>query len=366
MTAAEKRLSAYFVSATLCVLIFNAVLDDKITLAGDLKHKVRAYQQAATHYDLVFIGDSRTYCGIHPHRLNPLLKRRVANLAGWAHWLPTQYAQLQDIVDYIPADTTLVWTVGFQNFLPCRGCSSLAYPIGLENAQFYASLGIPPDAYTENVKQLRPLQPGRGTRTMRLPLLYDEAVSWLQAPLALLGASTLPARVRQLAAEQGVVRADLVYHQNTPTSIERTFADGGYERIEVDTRFFRQKQAEYDVSQHLAGNSVHLHEAYFALFVAGLDLLRDHNIDVIVNVIEESPHVYASRDIQLEQRRRLDQQVRQAAQARGFRYVRPDFDQLSAAHYFDYNHLNSQGAELYSSLLAEQIKPLLSVALASN
>ena len=70
--------------------------------------KVARYRQRALQYDLLFVGDSRTYCAMHPEQIDPLLGTRSVNLAFWAHWFPSQYPAAQDILEAAPAGTCIV------------------------------------------------------------------------------------------------------------------------------------------------------------------------------------------------------------------------------------------------------------------
>ncbi len=361
---ADQRLFVYFAAVTLAVLLAMNVMPAQDNLAGDVRSKVVHYRANADAYDFLFIGDSRTYCGVHPERLRGPLGGRVANLATWALWLPTQYPQIQDIIEAIPDHTTVVWSVGYQNFHPCLGCETKAYPIGDANAALYNSLGIPRSLYEDNVRDLKTLDtwvkvsnPGR----LSFAQLYENAVRWLQTPL------TVPQSTEQLtpqthlvlsAQDQGVANAALVYHQGTPTSIGRTFTDGGYERIELQPEFFRAKQAAHRQEQTMRAQprQQFLEPAFFKLFERILDLFAKHNVRLIVNIMEEAPHTYIDRDHLLRERSLLDTRVGDAVIRRGFKYTRIDFDQLSSADYFDYNHLNSQGAEKFTALLAAKLR----------
>ena len=131
---AERRLFLYFFALVVPVLVLVTMLRPSADLAGHLAAKTAAYQLDPEAFDLVMLGDSRTYCAFHPPYLEKLLDHRVANLASWSHWLPTQYAQFQDLVERIPGNATVVWSVGYQNFKLCGGCSPVDYPINPETA----------------------------------------------------------------------------------------------------------------------------------------------------------------------------------------------------------------------------------------
>lgn len=364
----EGRFLLYLLSAVLPVVALLGVIGQStsrqdVALVGEVANKVVVYRENSHQFDTIFLGDSRTYCAIHPHRVNELMGVRAANLASWAHWLPTQYAQIKDILQYIPDGATVIWSVGYQNFLQCVGCSTLAYPIGKENADFYAQLGLPKVLYEENLRTLPPLSAlsNRTTRSYQARLfeLNGAILKFLQSPVTQdLSANRTavlqeisPHELEYLRAQEHVADAAIVYFQGQPTSIEVTYQHGGYERVELDRDFFRAKQKQVAPQKDKLANP-----AFVRLFEAGLDLFATQNVNVIVNVMEEAPHTYYSREEHLQRRQYMDTQVRQAVESRGFRYVRVDFDQLSSSQYFDYNHLNSDGADRFVRMLTAELR----------
>ena len=229
-----------------------------VKLPGRLVDKVQTYRTYADQFDTIFLGDSRTYCAMHPHRLNELLDIQSINLATWAHWLPTQFAQIKDLIDWIPKGATVIWSVGYQNFHVCEKCETKAYPIGKKNAQLYADFGLPKFLYEDNVKTLEPITSLTGnlvrkeSYTSSLFEIYSRILQWLQKPLQ--GDKSNPKSreryalskelVNELRAQPYVLRATIIEYEGRPTSIEVLFNHGGYERIETDPEFFRQKQNE--------------------------------------------------------------------------------------------------------------------------
>jgi hypothetical protein len=88
-------------------------LQPQLSGAAPLPSRVKHYLQDPNAYSVIFLGDSRTYCAIHPE----LIERYVntmhgLNLSNFAHWLPTQYSMVRDIVDSIPNDAVVVWSIG--------------------------------------------------------------------------------------------------------------------------------------------------------------------------------------------------------------------------------------------------------------
>ncbi len=358
-STAERRIFLYFVALVVPVLALVATLRPSADLAGHLAAKTAAYKVNPEAFDLVMLGDSRTYCAFHPPYLEHLLGHRVANLAAWSHWLPTQHAQIRDLVGNIPKSTTIVWSVGYQNFEHCEGCTPARYPIDRNTAAFYQRLELPNDTYAGNVR-LSPVRTShRRFRTERLPEIYEAAFNWLMQPLKsrapAFGAMSPEAHVDYLRQRRDVSDARLVYANGLPTSVETRFKAGGYERTELDPSFFREAQVAYAKARA----SHELQTPYMDLFQATLDLLAEHDHNVIVNVMEESPHTYASRDVQLARRELMDTEIRAAVEARGFAYVRIDWDRVASSAYFDYNHLNRRGARDFMDLFAARVRPAL-------
>ena len=101
-------------------------------------------------------------------------------------------------------------------------------------------------------------------------------------------------------------------------------------------------------------------DEYWNTFLAILDLCRAHDVRLVVNEVEEAPYVYLTTERQEALRRFMRETVEREVTARGFPYVRVDFDLLSDADYFDFNHLNQSGIRKYSRLLADRLRPVLS------
>jgi hypothetical protein len=107
------------------------------------------YQADPRRFDMLFLGDSRTYCGIHSDLIDPLTGRRSINLSAFSHWLPAQYAQLRDIADDIAPGTVVVLSIGHQNFDPSP--IQRSYPISLANAARLVAFGISPPQLVHNL-----------------------------------------------------------------------------------------------------------------------------------------------------------------------------------------------------------------------
>ncbi len=329
---------------------------------SNLPGKTAFYLSHAGEYDLVFLGDSRTFCTMQPELLDPLLGARSFNLSHWAHWLPTQFAHVQDIVERIPKNATVVCSLGSFNFLAAQIRD--AYPIGLRNVPRYLSLGIPLSVMEENLVALNPLTYLYSRRGALLERAKDLAARTLWArgggppvPPDSLGPPDVSGIEREFSRRPGVMRVEVQFAEGRPVAVSQFMAGGGYLLEELDPAHFRAKQLGTKSAPHPA--VFQPDAAYWSLFLAMLDLLREHRIHVVVNVLEEAPYRYPTRADLLKERRFMDGPVRREVEARGFVYLRVDLDQLDDADYFDYNHMNSRGVRKFSALFAAALAPHL-------
>jgi hypothetical protein len=349
---------------------------------GELRARLAAYLDRPTDHDLLFLGDSRTYCGLHPDRLDPLLGTRSLNLARWAQWFPTQYPFLQDLLPVVPAGTTIVWSIGHQNFIPIDETVNTAYPVGAGNLPRYLHDGFSLQELRRNLMVWSPLTqvPGRGEqwRAQLDAVLAQEA--WRPSPpavapvtpIAPVATATAPApapapaldpgleATRRWEADAETARVEQVVADGRVTSLAVHRRRGSYLRVELVPEFFRTKQAEAaEAAKKTPPAAFELHPAYWALFLDTLELLRASGHRVIVNELEEAPYTYGSPAARASCRRFMDEVVRPEVAARGFAWVRADLDRLRDEHYFDWNHLNAEGVAVYSPLLAEALRPHL-------
>ena len=338
--------------------------------------KERFYRQHAADYDLVFVGDSRTYCGFHPESLDGRLGRKSINLATFAMWFPTQLPFVQSLVHAIPPGTPVVWAVGHANFFPVvRESVSDRYPIGWRNAAWYLRLGFSPWNVGRNFFGYLPI-----TSLLREPRnILGVIQSQSAAPLY---TRALPARGSGAGASEAVRRAELLeFYSKQPgvgrvipvtsgdqlTSVILYRTGGGYLRVEFEPEFFRKKQREL---LERAGGPLSDAEAeafdtgapdprLLAIFDAILGEFEAARLPLVVVEMEEAPFLYRNERVREKWRAFMDRVAKPRAEARGFAYVRPDFESLPSEDYFDYNHLNSIGVEKFSEILA----PLLAAKL---
>lgn len=329
--------------------------------AGDLPDKTAFYLAHAGSYNLIFLGDSRAYCALHPELLDPLLGTRSINLAHWAHWLPTQYPQIRDIAPRVAPGTTVVWSLGEQNFEP--GPILGKYPIGFSAVPEYLALGFNPGQLAENLAEFQPalfLLARRADILERLknsedtPLARSGDAPGAQAAAQAGAAGELE---RRALARPGVLHAEVQAPQGRPVAVSLRMGGGGYLLDELEPGHFRARQQP---PQPRSGPLRLVPDPpRWALFLAALDRMRTSGLRVVVNVLEEAPHMYPDRERLAAVRAFMDGPVRREVEARGFAFVRADLDRLGDADYFDYNHLNSRGAEKYAALLAPVLRPHL-------
>jgi hypothetical protein len=315
---------------------------------------------------VLFLGDSKTYCGIHPELLDPLLQTSSLNLAVFAHWFPTQLALVQDIAPLIPKGTTVVWSIGAINFeLPA--VVQRIYPVGFGNALRFVVWGLPPEGLADNLLFYhRPLffLSGRGELRNAFFRFLDEPLRFATSagiPRPISSANTQAAapstnsEIETLKAEYEkdprVAHVGLVRDGSKTTSLTLFFQRGSYFRIELDPSYFRQKQKEF------VSPMIGFSPALWQIFEEILKTFKAHGINVVVNELEEAPFTYRKLDQRLRDRTFMQSTVRRKVEEFGFRYTRVDFDRLTDEDYFDYNHLNSRGAETFTPMLAEQIRP---------
>lgn len=319
-----------------------------------LPGKTEFYLRHTQDYDLLFLGDSRTFCGLHPELIDPLLGTRSFNLSHWANWLPTQFPLIQTIAARIPKGTTVVYSIGMNNF--ARLTIHDTYPIGLSNVPRYLALGIGTTELADNVLAFNPLTYLYAKRAA----VREHVQALLSSPLRRTVAQAPPVAApadpgTAFRARPGVLRVEVQAPEGEPVAVSQFMAGGGYLLEELDPAHFRSRQ----VRTGLPATAYAVDQTRWALFVAVLDLLRGQGLRVVVNVFEEAPYRYADAADRERERSLLDGRVRNEVLAHGFLYLRTNLDELTDADYFDYNHLNTRGAAKLAAQLAQALAPHL-------
>ncbi len=308
--------------------------------------KIAAYRQSPQEYDWLIIGDSRAFCAFQPDQLAEYGVKNAVNLAHWGVWMPAQYAILRDILPHVPPGATLIWSIGSIGFQ--TGDILPNYPLGWGNLPVLLQAGFLPGQMAENLLlTLPPL----GVVANRIAL-RERGDALLERPILTRDAQSDEGDVAQTGLPAPLVgRVELFRDQGRLVSRGIFKTNGAYLRQEVDGAFYRTRQHAQSVPPYRPD------PAYVALFGQILDMVQASGVRMIVNELEEAPWSYGSLQQRQAVRDWMRTEIRPQVEARGFAYVRVDFDQLGDTDYFDHNHLNSRGAERFNRLIA----PLLSV-----
>ena len=344
-----------------------------------LMRKVKYYQEHANNYNLLFIGDSRTYCGIHPDLLDPITGFHSINLSNFANWFPTQYSLVEDIIPFIPKGTTVVWTIGYQNFEHMNAVHRI-YPIKFSNALWYIWWGVREKQLFDNVffynRAFHFLAEHGETRKKFLSYLSKPIP---QPSIALIGsafgAPLTPQQAGLIQDPNMISAADekaiLSYYQQQPSvssvsltrdngkvnSVVLDMIGGSYYRIEMTPAFFRMKQYGAGDPQTITDDEARSQPinppdaGLLTLFEKILIMFKKNNINLIINEIDEAPYTYRNPIYRSRVRQMTRDIARPLAERYGFHYITTDLDQLNNSDYFDYNHLNSNGIEKYTKML---------------
>lgn len=369
----------FCISAICCLhsVIWFAFLDrdSQPNPAGSVLQKFKSYVESSEQYDLLFVGDSRTYCGLDPQEIDRELGTRSLNLANFAHWLPTQYPAFARLIPKIPEDTTVVWSIGSGSFHPAGDLRiQNTYPVGIRNIPRYVQWGYTLDELWPNIAYFSTRDwPARilgKVKSLQARTLWnsDDAALSRDAVLAADGDETSRWQElhNQLASDPVNASIEVLRDSKTGvvTSLAAVTERGVYRRYEVVPEYFRdrQRQLAEDLQLQPAGDNgpIVADQHYWEAFIAILDLFREHNVTLIVNEIPEAPFVYATSDRAVAYSHFLRGPVRKCVLEYGFQWIVADTADLSDEDFFDYNHLNHHGISKYAQSMAASLRPRLS------
>lgn len=361
-----KRISIYLFAILAAVVLISKIFWHGIYLKkedsrqyGDLFNKAKYYRSHSDQFDLIFLGDSRTYCAMHPDLIDPLLGTHSFNLSYWSNWFPTQRALLNDIVDDIPKNTHVVWSFGHQNFINFH--INEIYPFSMSEAVSLIRSGnnlseiISSQIYFSSWLQFLSVRDKIYEKLMEvMDIQINSSTSkQIYSNLSYLNKQTVSPKAQDV---QNIGITKYWYGDNEIVSVEHRKANGAYLRTELSPEFYRNKQFSYRESILQSEKQVfQLSDSEWQVFVDILTILEKSGLQVTMNVFEEAPHTYVDEDYLHEVRSFIDEKVRQEVESRGFKMIYVDFDQLADEHYFDYNHLNARGVEKYTTLFAEHL-----------
>ncbi|HZT86950.1 MAG TPA: hypothetical protein VFA12_03205 [Stellaceae bacterium] len=373
-------LVACFLTATdfLYARRFISPVQPMSTGSTGLVNRMAWYREHLNDYNLVFVGDSRTYCGMHPELIDPLLNTSSINLALFENWFLTQLPQIQELAPLVPKEATVVWSVGMENFVATPGVRRV-YPVGILNALHYLEWSLPSDGLVDNVLYYNPVLhflAVRGDARQDFVELLDHPLHMQGAKIlgdALIGTANaaeperptapsvpqvsdedLRTLTEQWQKDPRVASVSVVRDNGRPTSLTIYFRRGSYYRVELDPEFFREKQRHF---APYTSQPPRVEEGYWRVFEEILRTFKNNKVNLIVNEVEEAPFVYGGQRTREVWRKVMRDVVERRVLDFGFPYTRVSLDKLSNDDYFDYNHLNSSGAAIFTPMLAEQLRP---------
>jgi hypothetical protein len=218
-----------------------------------LPDRVAAYLEDPKPYTAIFLGDSRTYCDIHPELLEPLVQGMHAlNLSSFSNWFPTQLGLVREIVGRIPPGTQVIWSMGHVNFAGISS-GSLAiqrvYPIGLVDALrlTWWNAGKAPRGLLHNVyyyhwylhgfitaKEIHKSLEEALRRQIASPIEFVRVAPAATTPQTDKASESSDTAIAALAlehealSEPNVVQAGAIFDNGRITSMVRYFRRGGY------------------------------------------------------------------------------------------------------------------------------------------
>ncbi len=381
-------LSIYTFSFLLVITGINVLVylfhkdESTVIQLGGLVSKTQHYLSNPSQYNLIFLGDSRTYCAIQPDLVDAAMGTRSYNLARFSHGFPTQYAQVMDILHAIPQGTMVVWSVGHQNFNEPDDIRR-TYPIHLGQVPDYLHMGFRISELVDNVTYFNPFThffARRGEFRKSIMKAWKEVfLTWDQGQ----GMASDPTfDERGLAPEeQQKLREEMGYligqYQNAQSYAVRVLEErgmitsvvlykrqGAYHRIELNKEFFRKKQEEAltalggaltgrDLTQAI--DAVGGEAKYLRLFEQILRAFQQRGIQLVVNEFQEAPFTYRSPMYRKAWSDFMKKQIKPLVERYGFEYTSVNFDALEDEHYFDSRHLNNHGIQAFTPMLVERL-----------
>lgn len=347
---------------------------------GNLSEKLEYYKLNKDSFNLLFVGDSRTYTNIHNYALDSLIGSKSYNHAVWANWFPTQYAFLVDFLPQIPDSTCLVFSYGHQNFMD--GEIQETYPINKALLSDYYNWGftyadlLNPISLSDNslnkyvfIEKKRNRKSISAFLNRQLAVLFSshKGNKSIQTINNVESSRVETSRALQMRnyynkLEQ-VVATEVKYSNDTATSVEVYWKKGNYWRVEITPDFFRRKQIE---NQRLLSKSYtpqkifEPDKRYWNNFLAIAKLLGKHSkrLKIFVNEMEEAPYTYklSGHFIYNEF---IGKTVNPILKENNLNIIKVDVNEFPDNYYFDYNHLNTEGSKIYTQKLAEILSPYI-------
>lgn len=345
--------------------------------------KVRAYLAKRDRYKVIFVGDSRTYTDIQPRVIGPLLNRPSYNLASFGLWMPVQYMEFQDVFPRVPAGAVVVWSLSHRNFMPIaeRWWIPGQYKFGLADTIEFIGDGYPVRRVFQEFEE-SPYSPFDIAVRLRKEFLARlDRVIWrarkpaarAAPPVFMIPAAQVKPSRREVNEAEAAKLIDALQRDRTVnwvapvatdgivTSVESTTTEGGYDRYLIDRELIKKQQAAV-LPEDGTGCGFAANPVYMRTFGKILDLISRNHLRVIVNYIEDAPGSWSSGANRRCAKQFMLDKIVPLLSARGVEFIAPDFYpriNSSDDYYFDNAHLNTEGAAIYSELLATEIAKVL-------
>lgn len=350
-------------------LFLSRNIKPEVKIDIGLPEKLNFYKKNKSNYNLLFVGDSRTYTNFHNPLIDSLTGLKSINMGMWANWFPTQYPFFQDVLKEIPDSTTIVWSIGHINFIHSTTHRQLVntYPVKIKNLPTYLKFGFSLSDVFPNICEydLKPImffqkQWISSWIQNKLSGVYLTKISDNQSLVKkpeseLINLKQFEDIKSAMSLNKNVLRVKERLASDTITSAQVYWKHGNYWRIEIDSVFFRIQQKKDRVERaknYIQKNAFDLDKRYWNNFVEIVELLKQHKerLNIIVNEFGEAPYVY--QDGEKENCVKFMEKVREYLTQRGFKCVKVDFDNFVDTDYFDYNHMNNKGAIKFSRAFA--------------
>lgn len=321
-------------------------------------------------YDVFFFGDSRTYIGVSPEVIEPVLGLRCFNFGSTAHWIQTQYPQVKDIAPLLKGKT-VVWTIGHLNFRTFKegeeeDLVNDVYPLSPKEYLLYLNLGFSNRELLTNL--------GMYYMDPRIVFFKKETIKASYKGKLWRNVYTSPAARKQNSAEnkqwtralniaqkQATAERNLVFMEkledgarkkNVVYSVYKT--TGQLEYWELDRTYLRASQEKF-ASSIEPFDIFQPDKRLEYLFEKILNIFKENGVNLVVVEYWDAPYHYRHAS-NLQAYKRYMKTVESKVLEQGFSYVKPDFSGFTDAEFFDDCHFNAPAARTYSKQLAQLLK----------
>jgi hypothetical protein len=261
----------------------------------------------------------------------------------------------------MPKDTIVVWSIGHQNFKRQKEIVTV-YPIKYTDIPKYLKWGFPLLDIKDNIlSHFPPIY----VSTMKKGVIYKQKAFFDKAVMSYgvkvnnkkekIPIEKYRDNLKNFLNNPNTAKITPLFDNDKLTSFAILKKGGSYTRLEIDHDFFRSKQKQIGPINSINDDKFVPDPEYYNNFKAIVKLFKDRQVKLIVNEVEEAPFRYPnkkSKDIY----RAFMKNVEKYVLSNGFDYLRVDFEKLDDTMYFDFNHLNSVGTNIYVDLFAWELQ----------